>query len=305
MLFALLGIVAGVVGWLWVWSIGLISAAIAYLMCLAILWLYRKGARVQDELDRKSAIIITVMVVVGLLASIFAAMVFDLIRGLMMISVTAQTAGVVQLLLHGGFWVFVFTNLVNPDFLKIYADSITWSVILALIGVYTTVGRVLMSTTKPNTARAQRPVMETHRRLTYVMSGFLFALTFVPVYQLANGSMTNLYHIAQTATYVYFAPGLYAYAFYAGTKLQRTGMFYAQAALIAGIVLTVIAAATTTTNPLVSENTFIQIVNSLNGLALLAAVYVIFRMLVPPSAKGFEADIEAKLRAQYAPKKRD
>ncbi len=74
-LYALGAVVAGIIVWVLVWKMGFIASIVAFGMAAGVSYLYQLGAKA--NIDKKSGIILIIMIIVGLLLAFGAGMVSD------------------------------------------------------------------------------------------------------------------------------------------------------------------------------------------------------------------------------------
>lgn len=74
-LFALGAVVVAIVLWVIIWKMGFIASLVAFAMAWGVSFLYQKGAGA--DVDKKSSVILIIMIVVGLVIAFAAGMVSD------------------------------------------------------------------------------------------------------------------------------------------------------------------------------------------------------------------------------------
>jgi hypothetical protein len=141
-LFALPGLLAGVVVWIAIWETGFIASLAAYGMAWATLWLYQKGA---GGLDKKSLYIVLPYIFAGIVLSIFGGVVADGLRYAVGHYDDFKAAGMVSTFFSSRFWDFVRLNFTQSDFWQSYTPTILWSLAFSGLGVYRTVKSLLVT----------------------------------------------------------------------------------------------------------------------------------------------------------------
>lgn len=156
-LYAINGLVLGVVAWIIIWQMGIMASIVSFGMAWAILWFYTKGA---GGFDRKSAYIVIAFIVAGIILCILSGIASDLVKAIMKDSQEARDAGVVRLLTNPNFWGYFVTNLFGGDGLIVgYTTDILWSIALAGAGVFQTIYGALRDTSAKQ-ALAEQPTAE-------------------------------------------------------------------------------------------------------------------------------------------------
>ncbi|TXN30331.1 hypothetical protein [Lacisediminihabitans profunda] len=140
-IFALLAVPVGVILWVVIWNLGVVSAIVAFVVAAAAAWLYRKGSG--GRVSFTGALVISGVVLATLLLSFYFGLVSDWVR-----AVVEQTRlNPIQALTDPGFWPSF--NSVFGELLKSELPSLGLALLFGLLGAFTVLRRAFAS------ARAQ------------------------------------------------------------------------------------------------------------------------------------------------------
>jgi hypothetical protein len=132
--FALLVVPAGIAVWLVLWKFGFIASIVAFGVVWAAVQLYVRGSG--GAISRAGAFVILGLVVVTLLLSFLAGMVYDVASEVGKAS-SLSTWGT---LTHDGFWTFFWD--VFPDALDTYKGSFAFAAAFGALGAFRTLRSV-------------------------------------------------------------------------------------------------------------------------------------------------------------------
>jgi hypothetical protein len=140
-IFALLAVPVGVILWVVIWSLGVVSAIVAFVVAAGAAWLYRRGSGGRVSLS--GALVISGVVLGTLLASFYFGIVSDWIR-----AVVEQTGlSPIQALAAPAFWPSF--NSVFGELLKADLPSLGIALLFGVLGAFSVLRRAFAS------ARAQ------------------------------------------------------------------------------------------------------------------------------------------------------
>jgi hypothetical protein len=149
-IFALLAVPVGVILWVVIWSLGVVSAIVAFVVAAGAAWLYSKGSG--GRVSVTGALVISGVVLVTLIVSFYFGLVSDWIR-----AVAEQTGlNPIQALAAPAFWPSF--NSVFGQLLKADLPSLGLALLFGVFGAFSVLRRAFASARAQSTPIPLKPL---------------------------------------------------------------------------------------------------------------------------------------------------